>query len=284
MRTLALAVLWLGVAAGARAQEVVAVVSSGPGPYRAAYESFVQALGRRVPALKLGRAGETKARVIVAFGGEAASQTYPENATLIACMAPALGYASDHQGPYAFLTMKPAPAALISGLKLLQPGLKRLAVLAGARDTERYVADLRAAGQMAGVELVVPEAAGPEGVPGALREIAGKSDAIWLAPDPKLVNPESFAAIRQFSGDHSVPFYAPTSGLAAAGASAAVSVGPEDVGRQAAEMTRRALAGEPLEELVYPGKVIVTINVPAAAKSGLTPSAEALSKADKVIR
>ncbi|UPT73689.1 MAG: hypothetical protein M0D55_17830 [Elusimicrobiota bacterium] len=77
----------------ARAQEVAAVLTSAAGPYQAAFESFQKALGRRVPFWRLPapRPGSAaRARVIVAFGGEAATQDYGEGAALIACMAPGL--------------------------------------------------------------------------------------------------------------------------------------------------------------------------------------------------
>ncbi|MDD5302810.1 MAG: hypothetical protein PHS14_06830, partial [Elusimicrobia bacterium] len=170
----------LAAAPPSAAQEVVAVLSSAAGPYQAAFDGFAKALGREVAAVRLpGRlpAGSARPGVFVAFGGEAAVQPYPENSTLIACLAPGLPARLRHQGPFVFVTMKPAPARLLSELRRLQPGLKRLAVLSHARDTEQYLADLKRAASALGVEIIALPAAGPDGVPDALRALlAAKAD------------------------------------------------------------------------------------------------------------
>ncbi|UPT73688.1 MAG: hypothetical protein M0D55_17825 [Elusimicrobiota bacterium] len=176
--------------------------------------------------------------------------------------------------------MKPDPRALVDRLRSIHPKLKRLAVIGNANDTEAWAAEVR----RAGLEVVVAKPSGADAVPEALRGLAGKADAIWLCPDPSLVTPQAFQAIKQFSWDHSAPFYAPTAGLAAAGAAAAVSVVPAESGRRAAELVRLALAGEDLPDLVYAAITDLTVNPESAAKAGLVLTPEALNKADKVIR
>lgn len=276
----------LAAASPAPAQEVVAVLSSAPGPYQAAFDGFLKALGRAVsPARLPARASAEGARVVVAFGGEAAVQPYPDGAILIACMAPGLGARLRHRGQFVFVSMKPAPERLLSELRRLQPALKRLAVLSDGRDTGGYIPDLRRAGAEIGVEIVSPRAAGPNGVPSALRALlAAKADAIWLAPDPSLATPENFQTIKQFSWDNRIPFYAPTRGLAVAGAAAAVSVAAEEEGRLAAGLARRALAGEAMPEIVYPTRTSITVNLESARNAGLAVSADALGKDVEVLR
>lgn len=276
----------LAAASPAPAQEVVAVLSSAPGPYQAAFDGFLKALGREVSPVRLpGRASVDGARVVVAFGGEAAVQPYPGDATLIACMAPGLGARPRHRGPFVFISMKPSPGRLLSELRRLQPGLKVLAVLSDGRDTAGYLPDLRRAGAEIGMEIVSPRAAGPTGVPSALRALlAAKADAIWLAPDPILATPENFQTIKQFSWDNRVPFYAPTRGLAVAGAAAAVSVSAEEEGRLAADLARRALAGDELPEIVYPTRTSITVNLESARSAGLAVSTDALWKDVEVLR
>lgn len=269
----------------ARAQEVVAVVSSTPGPYQAALDAFLKALGRRAAVTRLpARPALGRARVIVAFGGEAALQTYPESATLITCLAPSIAARLRHEGPYVFMTMKPHPATLLADLKTIQPSLNRLALVSSSTDSDLYLADLRRAAQTVGVSVFAARADGPDAIPDALRSLEGKADALWLAPDPALVTPASFQAIKQFSWDHKTPFYAPTAGLVAAGAAGAVAVSPAAAGRQAASLARRALAGETLPDFVYPAEIETTINVPSAEKAGLTPAPAALERAARVIK
>lgn len=276
----------LAAADPSRAQEVAAVLSSAPGPYQGAFDGFVRAYGRGVATVRLpARLPAADARVFVAFGGEAALQPYPENATVIACLAPGLRERPRHQGPFVYVSMKPSPGALLSALRRLQPRLKRLAVLSHGRDTASYLADLRSAGQTIGVEIIAPRAAGPGGVPGALRALlAAGADAFWLAPDPALVTAENFQTIRQFSRDNALPFYAPTRALAVAGAAASVSVSTEEEGRLAAELARRALAGEALPALVYPSLTEITVNPQSARSSGLDIQAAGFGKDVEVLR
>jgi hypothetical protein len=276
----------LALAPPAAGQEIAAVLSSAPGPYQAAFDAFIKAIGRQVSAVRLpARHPGAGALVVVAFGGEAAVQPYPDGATLIACLAPGLRTGKRHRGPFVFITMKPAPARLLAELRRLQPRLKRLAVLSSGRDTASYIADLGRAGAPLGVEIIAPPATGADGIPAALRALlAAKADAVWLAPDPRLVTPESFQTIKQFSWDNDIPFYAPTRGLALAGAVAAVSVSAEEEGRLAADLAKRALAGEELPELVYPVRTEITINLPSARSAGLDARPETLGKDVEVLR
>lgn len=273
-------------AASAGPQDVVAVLSSSAGPYQSALDGFIGAFGRAVPSIRLPARPTIgpRTRVVVALGGEAAVQSYPEDATLIVCLAPGRAARLPHRGPVVFLSMRPEPRQLVSELRRLQPALKRLAVLSNPRDAERYFGDLGRAGSEIGIEVVPAFASGPEAVPDALRAVlASKADALWLAPDPVLVTPETFQTIKQFSIDNKMPFYAPTRDLAVAGASAALSAGAEETGRQAAALARRALAGETLPEVVYSLGAKLTVNLPAARKSGLSIPA-GLGKNVEVLR
>ena len=190
---------------------------------------------------------------------------------MIACLAPGLTRSLSHSGGLAHIVMRPAPEKLLSELRRVQPGLRRLAVLSDGPDAKAYISGLERAGAGLGIRIIAPPARGRDGVPGALRSLlAEKADAVWLAPDPGLVTPENFQTIAQFSWDNDVPFYAPTRGLVVAGAAGAVSVGPEEAGRMAAELARRALAGEALPAVVYPTRTGITVNPVSARKAGLS--------------
>ncbi|HEX4048116.1 MAG TPA: ABC transporter substrate binding protein [Elusimicrobiota bacterium] len=269
----------------ARAQEVIAVLSDASRPYQAAFDSFQKEFGRPVAAFRLpGDEPSAGARthVVVAFGGEAASRPYPEGEDVIACLAPGLS-GGVRRGRFASVDMNPSPDAMLTRLRRIQPGLRRLAVLWSSAGMAAYLKDLERVAATLGMEIVSVRADGPKGVPDALRNQRGKADALWLAPDPALVTPEAFQTIKQFSWDNAVPFYAPTAGLVAAGAAGAVSVGDEEMGRQAAALVRRALSGASLAETIYPAKTELTLNPESAAKAGLVFSPEILGEADRVV-
>lgn len=268
------------------AGEVFAVLSGTPGPYQDAFAGFTKEFGAEVPTVRLpGRVSAAEASVIVAFGGEAAVQPYPDGAVLIACLAPGLKTRPRHRGPFVRVMMKPPARKLLAELRRLQPGLKRLAVLSHALDTGGYAAELRRAGAALGILILAPPVSGGGEVPGALRgAFRAGADAVWLAPDPALVTPETFQTIKQFSWDNRLPFYAPSRGLAVAGASAAVSVSPPEQGREAAHLARRAMAGERLPDFVYPEKSEITVNMGSALKAGLDIRPETLGQDVHVIR
>lgn len=275
----------LGTAPASKAQDVLAIVSPPPGPYEAAHKAFASAVGRDVPVVRLpGRVPAGGARVVIAFGSEAAVQRYPERSTLIVCVAPGLASRIGRPGRTVFVAMKPSPGRLLAEVRRVQPGLRRFAVLSTGPDTEEYVSELRRAGSGLGIEILAPPATGRDGVPRALRSLAGgKADAVWLAPDPALVTPGNFQAIVQFSSDNDVPFYAPTRGLAATGAAGAVSVSPEEAGRMAADFARRTLSGEKLPAVVYPARTGLTVSVKAAKAAGLALDPGALDKDIEVL-
>lgn len=276
----------LAAAPPSAAGEVVAVLSGAPGPYQTALEGFVKEFGGEVPTVRLpDRVLPAGTRVIVAFGGQAAVERYPEGAVVIVCLAPGLRTRPRHRGPFVHVTMKPPARKLLMELLRLQPGMKRLAVLSHGLDTKGYAAELRRSGAALGVAIIAPSVSGRDEVPAALRAaFKAGANAIWLAPDPLLVTPETFQTIKQFSWDNGLPFYAPSRGLAVAGAAAAVSVSPAEQGRETALLARRALARERLPEFVYPERTEITVNLESALKAGLVIRPEALAKDVEVIR
>ena len=277
-------VAWLG--AVVQAQEVVAVLSSAPGPYQAAFDSFLKDFGQPVTSYHLPQDKPTigsQTRVVVAFGGEAAQKAYPKRVTVIVCLAPGLSESSPHAGPFVFIAMKPPAPVLLAQIKKLQPQMKRLAVLWNADYTGTYLNELQRVGAAQGIGIDAVRVPDPSGVPDALRNLSPKPDALWLAPDPGLITPGSFQTIKQFSWDNAIPFYAPTAGLAAAGAAAAIAVSVQEMGHRDAQLARQALSGETLPQIAYSEKTELMVNPESAAKAGLKIAPEALSQADKVL-
>lgn len=285
--TLALTALWLWLPPALPAQEVVAVVSSAPGPYQAAYASFAAAFGGPFATVRLPAASPSAPSgtlVVVSFGGEAALTEHPPDVFVIACLAPGLGERTLDRGRASYVAMKPPPVRLLSELRRVQPGLRRLGVLVHGRDTAHYLVELRRAGEALGVEIVAARVRRAELLPDALRDLLPKKvDAVWLPPEPGLVTPDAFETLARFSWDNRIPFYAPTRGLAAAGASAAVFVPVDEIGRVAGDLARRALAGERLPRWVYPERTKLAINPASAKKAGLAIPDSALLAGDEVL-
>lgn len=284
LRRLLLALLAAALPRTARAQEVVAVIGSEQRPYRETYESAQAAFGKAVPVLPLGWDIPDETKVVLAFGGKAALQRYSSRVTLIYAIAPGvLVGRKTHDGPSIKIMMEPEPDALLRVLTAIQPRLKRLAVLWSGAVRAASAERLAKAGAARGVAVVSERLEDGDELPGKLRGLKGRVDAIWLPPDPMFINARNFETIKRFSYDNDVPFYAPTEGLAEQGATAGASVSFAEMGRTMAAAAKAALAGAGSPGEIYSGKVHVSINAAAAAAAALAVPAEAVKTADRVI-
>ena len=275
--------LMLVSASPARAQEVVAVLSSDQRAYRETYESFQASFGKPVPVLALGEKVPRHAKIVVAFGGKAAIQSYAEHVTVIYALTP--GFIIDrttHDGPSVKIMMGPGANGLLRALGALQPALKRLAVLWSHGSRASSMPRLVEMGAARGIGVSLDRLDEADDLPRKLRELKGQADAIWLPPDPILINSRNFEIIKRFSYDNHIPFYAPTEGLAEQGAVGAVSVSYREMGRTMASVANGVLAGSQLPQDVFTERNQVAVNRMAAAEAGLSLPAEALKAADRV--
>lgn len=269
----------------AAAQEVVAVLASDHRAQRATYEGFLAVFGKPVPVLSMGEEMPAAPKIVVAFGGKAAIQRYPGRVTLIYAIAPGLVVGPrTHDGRSIKVMMEPEPGALLHALQGLQPKLKRLTVLWSSAIRAPAVERLVTLGAARGIAVSAERLKHARDLPDRLRRLQGKVDAIWLPPDPLLINESSFGIIKHYSYDTDIPFYAPTEGLAEQGATAGLAVSYKEMGRQAAVAAKAVLDGGEVAAELYSDKVSVTVNRAAAEQAELTVPAEALNSADKVLR
>jgi hypothetical protein len=277
--------LWAGAAG---AQEVMAVLSSDLAPYREAYQGFAEALGRPVSAvnLQVGRpriASDT--RVVAAFGGKAAVETYPGDLALVYCVAPGTTLdPGQRQGPTVRINMLPVAGQVAGALRELQEPLRHLGVLWITDAMTEYAGQLRQAGGEAGMEVSAEQLGDPDQLPDSLRRLIGRGvEALWLPPDPLLINAGSFALLREFSRANKVPLYVPTAGFAEEGAVAAVGVSFAQNGRTAARAALDLLAGRELPGEIYPDECEITLNLGAAAAVGLRFPPAVQNRARRII-
>ncbi|TAK08679.1 MAG: hypothetical protein EPO39_04075 [Candidatus Manganitrophaceae bacterium] len=279
--------LCLAVSGIACAQEVVAVLSAELGPYREALEGLQEALGHSVTPIPITEGTpriSLETRVVVAFGGKAAQWSYPDRIVLIYGMAPGttLGL-RDRKGFSIEVNILPRAETLLEKLKELQPNLKRLAVLWSSKSVEDYLSEIRKASESIGLEILSERLNSPGDLPDRLRALFGKVDALWLLPDPPLVNSQTVSTLKEYSWSNDIPFYAPTAGFVQQGATASISSSFREIGRAAGMAARKVLEGELAQGTVYPEKTEVTVSIPSAESAGLHIPPEALRKADKVL-
>jgi hypothetical protein len=286
---LILAAAWLP-GSWAAAQNVVAVLSSDSAAYREALAGFEEGYGRPVPTFTLSKNDlelPDSARVIVAFGGKAAAVHYPADRTLIYCLTPTFWLKPEpRSGRRVRIFVATQPEALQAKLKEVQPTLKRLAFFSVSRSAEvtQYQQDFIRAAQANGIETRIEQLSRADDLPDRLRSLIGKIDAFFMPPDPLLLTASAFGVAKEFGRSNNVPFYAPMDNLVEKGATASYASSFRENGRTAGRIAAKAEAGALGDiEAVYPDRYDLTINLTAAAQSGLTLPPDVLKKADRVI-
>lgn len=298
MRRLIAPGLWVGfllagtwlISSPAVAQDVVAVLSSDSPAYREALAGFEETFGHSVPTFTLPRDEArlpNSVKVIVAFGGKAATHRYPEDATLVYCLTPAFCVGPDqHAGPRIRVYVAPRQQAFLAKLKEIQPNLRRMAVFEVSQSpaVTEYLKEFTRAARANGIEAHIEFLSRTDDLPDRLRSLAGKIDALWMPPDPLLVTPTAFAVAKEFGRSNNTPFYAPMDSLVDKGATASYAASFRESGRAAGRIAAKAAVGA-LDnvEAVYPERYELTINLTAAAQSGLTIAPDVIKKADRVV-
>lgn len=279
--------MWLAASGTGWAQDVVAVLSSNLVPYREALEGFQEVFGESVPTYNLSENSPKLppgTRVVVSFGGKAALFPYPEAVTLIYAMAPGIDFKfAKRPGPSVQIEMLTDERAIVPKLKDIQPALKRLAVLWVSNSIDDNVERMQEASAPMEIEIVPERLKSPDELPERLRSIYKDVDAIWLMPDPFLINSQSFAVLKEFSWSNKVPLYVPAAGLVEQGATASISASFREIGRAAASAARRVLAKKPVEDPVYPEKVETVLSLKAATNAGLLIPPDVVKSLDKVV-
>ena len=287
-RYLLLMAAWLCWGGSISGQEVVAVLSSELQPYQEAYEGFAAEMEQPVPIVSLSvaepRIGD-QTRVVVAFGSKAALESYPEKVVLIYCMAP--GAMQEVEGQHektVHIDMPSRPQRLLTALGEIQPEMRKVGVLWVVERFGGYVEQLVEVGVELEVEVVGQRLETVEELPERLRSLNDLGvDALWLPPDPLLIDARSFALLKEFSRSNDVPLYAPTAGFVAEGAVASVAVSFSQIGREAAWLIEKVLAGEEVPKNVYPEECEISLNLESAAAAGLQIPEEVVNRANEVL-
>lgn len=243
--------------------------------------------GDKAEAEKVLNALKGKAVILVAMGPLAAQQAREilPDSPLVFCMIqdPAkvgLNAAPNVTG-VAFYT--PAKNQL-AAFRMVHPQGVRIGILYNEENVGRQVQEAQKAVAGLGRALVTRPVGTVKEVPQALREmLTGENavDALWLLPDPMLLDDESRRFILAETLKAGKPVYSFTSALVGEGA--LVSNGPDvaSVGELAGDLVNRLASGEKtkIDMLVPRGELV--INKKIAGKLKINISAEALKAAAK---
>jgi len=277
----------LPLAAGPLAAgDTIAVLSEASGVYWEAFSAFRTGYGEEVPYYDISVKKPVLppgTRTVVAFGSAAAKHAYPPGVELVYALAPGyIASAGGRSGTTVKISMLAPARRLLTGLKELQPGLKRLLILWRAPGYSALLEDYVAAGATMGLEIRAVKVRREEEIPGLLRAAIGKTDAFWLPPDPLLFSPSTLSIFKEFSLGNAMPMYVSTKGLAQKGACASIGVGFRQIGLAASDAVLKLRAGTALPPVVYPENAQLTLNASAAKRCNLNFSEAAVAKAEEV--
>jgi ABC-type uncharacterized transport system substrate-binding protein len=178
--------------------------------------------------------------------------------------------------------MHPPAPAFAYLLKQIQPSLRHFTMFYQSPAFRTPLKDLQKSLSTMGIETQLEKLETVQDLPDRLRAIKDRTDALWISPDPPLINAQTVSILKEYSWANKVPFYAPTPGLIELGATAAISSNYREMGRAAARALERVRSNPSLREF-YPDEVEIAINKTAAEKCGLSLSMEIMRKASKVI-
>lgn len=288
MKALSLSLLqafscWSAPARAAPDERVVAVLTRAESVYMEAFSAFQAAYGSEIKYYDLSEGAPSLprgARTIVTFGGKAASFRYPGGTRVIYAMAPGLRLSRTRSPGAVKISMVPPVDRVLKRLRSIQPGLRTLAIFWTAGRYDPLVEEAVLRGGELGVSVSAVKIKVPGDLPAAIRAVSGRIDAIWLPPDPLLMTPSTLRIFTSFSWGNSVPLYGSTIGMTREGAAASVGVSFKGIGTAAAEAARKAEAGEPLPDIVYPESEDLTLNASSARRCGLRFSRELVESAE----
>lgn len=285
-KKLALLALLTAAAGPLAAGDTIAVLSEASGVYWEAFSAFRTGYGEKVPYFDISVKKPVippGTRTVVAFGSAAAKHSYPPGLDLVYALAP--GYIADagaRTGATVKISMLNPAAQLLTGLKELQPGLKRLLILWRAPGFSVILEDYVAAGAAMGLQVSLVRVKLEEEIPGLLRAALGKTDAFWLPPDPLLFSPSTLSIFKEFSLGNAIPMYVSTKGLAQKGACASIGVSFPQIGLAASDAVLKLRAGGGLPPIVYPESSQLTLNASAAKRCNLNFHEAAIAKAEEI--
>jgi putative ABC transport system substrate-binding protein len=168
-------------------------------------------------------------------------------------------------------------------MRSVLPGLKRLGVLYDPEKTGDLVEDARRVGKAFGVELITRQAHSEKEIPAALRGLIPQVDALWLVPDSTVLTEESISFLLTTTLDSNIPVIGFSSELVRSGALVGLSVNYEDVGRQAALLTRKILGGQIKAPASYPPeKLRLALNLKTGKFLGVQIPPDVLNRADQL--
>lgn len=166
--------------------------------------------------------------------------------------------------------MEPTPKAQLQAFKETIPGLRKIGVIYDPKLTGPFVDKARKAAREVGIVLVALETKQKKDVPGALKEVIKKADAIWLIRDATVMSREFFNHILILQFEKKIPLLAYSPMFVRKQAVCSFAASYSDLGKKAAEIVQKILSGTNVADIpIQSPQGTLTINLNSAAKAGV---------------
>jgi putative tryptophan/tyrosine transport system substrate-binding protein len=171
-----------------------------------------------------------------------------------------------------------------SAMRSVLPSLKRIGVLYDPEKTGYLVEEARLLSKSMGLELIAKQVNTEKEVPPALRALLSQVEALWLVPDSTVLTEDSLKFVLGTALDLNVPVIGFSSELVRSGALVGLSVGYEDVGRQAGVLAKKMLTDDykPSSATLPPDRLRLALNLKTAKFLGIMISPEVVNNADEL--
>lgn len=171
-------------------------------------------------------------------------------------------------------------------VRRLLPNAKRVGVLYSSGETGPVVEAAREAARHQNLELVAESVEEPSKVPAVLDGLMPRIDALWTVADGQVFTAQTTPAILLSALRHRVPVIGLSLGQVKSGALATFLVDYAQVGRQAANLALKVLAGTPAEYLAVtrPRDVSLALNLKTAELLDLQLPEALVEQAREVVR
>lgn len=291
--------LWALLLPAARAGGVVVLSSDRLPAYEQPIAAFEQALqqpvqvyqleGDRKRAMKVAdQLRDDPPSLVFALGAKAAwlaAQELPQVPLVHAAVLDPARYGVE--GAFVTGVGMELPADLVlSQFQLFAPEVKRIGIIVWQGNKNPQIAEAIEAARRAGYEVVARRVTRTQDVRRGFAHLRKQVDALWVLPDPVVVTPQNFRSLRDETLRARMPLLVYSEQLVRAGAFMCVAPDWDGVGRQAADLASRILAGTTASAVrpVAPDTPRVLVNGDTVEALGMRMDEVMLDFVDEVVR
>lgn len=159
----------------------------------------------------------------------------------------------------------------LNGFQSITGPLKNIGIIYDPSKTGNIIENAEIEMKHHGINLAKYEVTSPEMISGALENLIGKIDALWLLPDSTVVTRRSFDLIKSTTLENKIPLLCTSDVFVKADALAAVFVDYKSIGIQASSLAKKLLGMQTPGSLgiVNPNSFKLAVNKNTAEKLGL---------------